>query len=164
MTPQDKQTKKTNEGFLGFLLRGRKLLLLTLFGLAIIVLVGLNAVEKQLETNLSSELQTLLQSNQDTLKIWNQEKSSQVKNWANDPNVKENILLLSQRTLQNEVPPGALLKSNELEALRKILGPVCNRHNYVEFVVFNSSGLQIGIPQDPSAASVPTLLWRRPDC
>lgn len=85
MASQDKQMKKTSEGFLDFLLRGRKLLLLTLFGLAIIVLVGLNAVKKQLETNLSSELQTLLQSNQDTLRIWNQEKSSQVKNWANDP-------------------------------------------------------------------------------
>lgn len=144
MASQDKQMKKASEGFLDFLLRGRKLLLLTLFGLAIIVLVGLNAVKKQLETNLSSELQTLLQSNQDTLRIWNQEKSSQVKNWANDPNVKENILLLSQRTLQKEIPPGNLLKSNELEELRKILGPVCNRHNYVEFVVFNSSGLQIG--------------------
>ncbi len=144
MTSQDKQINKTNEGFLGFLPRGRKLLLLTLFGLAIIVLVGLNAVKKHLETNLSSELQTILQSNQDTLRIWNQEKSSQVKNWANNPNVRANILSLSQRTRQKDVPPGTLLKTNELEELRKILGPVCNRHNYVEFVVFDSSGLQIG--------------------
>ena len=144
MTPQDKKTDKTNEGFLGFLLRGRKLLLLTLFGLAVIVLVGLNAVKKQLETNLSSELQTILQYNQDTLRIWNQEKISQVKNWANNPNVRTNILTLSQRTLQKEVPPDTLLKNSELEELRKILGPVCNRHNYVEFVVFDASGLQIG--------------------
>ena len=144
MTPQDRQMNNANEGFLGFLLGRRKLLLLTLFGLAIIVLVGLNAVKKQLETNLSSALQTILQSNQDTLRIWNQEKISQVKNWANNPNVRENILSLSQRTLSKEVLPGALLKSNELKELRKILGPVCNQHNYVEFVVFNSSGLQIG--------------------
>ncbi len=135
---------KSNKGFLSFLLGGRKLLLLTLLGLAVIVLVGLNAVKKQLERNLSSELQTILQSNQDTLGIWNQEKSSQVKNWANNPNVRANILSLSQRTLQEKVPPDTLLKSKELEELRKILGPVCNRHNYVEFVVFNSSGLQIG--------------------
>jgi PAS domain S-box-containing protein len=144
MTPQDGQMNIANEGFLGFLLGRRKLLLLTLFGLTIIVLVGLNAVKKQLEINLSSELQTILQSNQDTLRIWNQEKISQVKNWANNPNVRSNILSLSQRTLQKEVLPGTLLKSNELEELRKILGPVCNQHNYVEFVVFNSSGLQIG--------------------
>jgi len=144
MTPQDRQMNNAKEGFLGFLLGRRKLLLLTLFGLAIIVLVGLNAVKKQLEINLSSELQIILQSNQDTLRIWNQEKISQVKNWANNPNVREKILSLSQRTQQKDVPPGTLLKSNELEELRKILGPVCNQHNYVEFVVFNSSGLQIG--------------------
>ena len=144
MTPQEKKTNKASAGFLGFLLRGRKLLLLTLFGLAVIVLVGLNTVKKQLETNLSSELKTILQSNQDTLRIWNQEKLSQVKNWANNPNVKANILALSQRALQKEVLPSTLLKSNELEELRKVLGPVCNRHNYVEFVIFDSSGLQIG--------------------
>ena len=144
MTSQDQQIQKLNEGFLAYFLRGRKLLLLTLFGLAVIVLVGLNAVKKQLEANLSSELQTLLQSNQDTLRIWNQEKSSQIKNWANNPNVRANILSLSERTERKDVPTRALLKSDELEELRKILGPVCNRHNYVEFVVFNSSGLQIG--------------------
>ncbi len=144
MASLGRQMNKTNEGFLGFLLGGRKILLLMLFALGVIVLVGLNAVKKQLEINLSSELQTLLQSNQDTLRIWNQEKSSQVKNWANNPNVKANILSLSQRTLQDDVLPGTLLKSEELEELRRILGPVCNRHNYVEFVVFNSSGLQIG--------------------
>ena len=144
MTPPNTQTSKNNEGFLSFILGRRKLLLLTLFGLAVIVLVGLNAVKKQLETNLSSELQTILRSNQDTLRIWNQEKSSQVKNWANNPNVRSNILSLSQRTLQEEVIPDTLLKSKELEELRRILGPVCNRHNYVEFVVFDLSGLQIG--------------------
>jgi PAS domain S-box-containing protein len=145
-----KQLNKSNEGFLGLFMGSRKFLLLTFLGLAVIVLVGLYAVKKQLETNLFSELQTLLQSNQDTLRIWNQEKSSQVKNWANNPNVKANILSLSQRTLPEDALPGALLKSEELEELRKVLGPVCNRHNYVEFVVFNSSGLQIGALLDKS--------------
>jgi len=144
MTPPKTHTIKKNEGFLGFLVARYKLLSLIFLGLTIIVLIGLNAVKNELEKNLSSELQTILQSNKDTLRIWNQEKRSQVNNWANNPNVRGNIISLSQLTSQQDIPSDTLLKTQELAELRRILGPVCNNHNYVEFVVFDSTGLQIG--------------------
>ncbi len=144
MTPQGKQTNKANEGFLGFFLRRRKLISLTLLGLAAIVLVGLNTVKSQLEKNLSSQLQTLLQSNRDSLELWTQEKKSQVQNWANNQNIRTNILSLSRLASPGGDLSDMLLKTRELAELRKILGPVCNRHNYVGFVVFDTTGLAIG--------------------
>lgn len=144
MTPPNAHTIKKNEGFLGFLLSRYKLLSLTFLGLTIIVLIGLNAVKNELEENLSSELQTILQSNKDTLRIWNQEKRSQVNNWANNPNVRGNIISLSQLTTQRDISSDMLLKTQEVVELRRILGPVCNSHNYVGFVVFDSTGLQMG--------------------
>jgi len=144
MTPPNAHIIKKNEGFLGFLLSRYKLLSLTFLGLTIIVLIGLNAVKNELEKNLSSELQTILQSNKDILRIWNQEKRSQVNNWANNPNVRGNIISLSQLTTQRNVPSDILLKTQEVAELRRILGPVCNNHNYVGFVVFDSTGLQMG--------------------
>jgi PAS domain S-box-containing protein len=143
MVPPKTHTVKKNEGFLDFLVARHKLLSLTFLGLTIIVLIGLNAVKNELEKNLSSELQTILQSNKDTLRIWNQEKRSQVNNWANNPNVRESIISLSQLTTEQGISPDTLLKTQELTELRRILGPVCNNHNYVEFVVFDSTGLQI---------------------
>ncbi len=144
MTSSNTNAIKKNKGFLGFLVARYKLLSLTFLGLTIIVLIGLNAVKNELEKNLSSELQTILQSNKDTLRIWNQEKRSQVNNWANNPNVRDNIISLSQLTAHQNIPPDTLLKTQELTELRRILGPVCNSHNYVEFMVFDSTGLQIG--------------------
>ena len=143
MTSPNTNEIERNEGFLGFFVARYKLLSLTFLGLTIIVLIGLNTVKNELEKNLSSELQTILQSNKDTLRIWNQEKRSQVNNWANNPNVRGNIISLSQLTTQQEVSPDTLLKTRELAELRRILGPVCNSHNYTGFVVFDSTGLQI---------------------
>ena len=144
MSPPNTHAIKKSEGFMGFLVARHKLLFLIFLGLTIIVLVGLNAVKKELEKSISSELQTILQSNKDTLRIWNQEKRSQVNNWANNPNVREDIISLSRLTTQQDTPSETLLKTQELADLRRILGPVCNSHNYVEFVVFDSTGLQIG--------------------
>jgi PAS domain S-box-containing protein len=143
MTSPSTHVVKRNKGLLSFFVARHKFLSLTFLGLTVIVLIGLNAVKNELEKNLSSELQTILQSNKDTLRIWNQEKRSQVNNWANNPNIRENIISLSQLTLQRDISPDILLKTQELEKLRRILGPVCNSHNYVGFVVFDSSGLQI---------------------
>ena len=114
MTPPNAHTLQKNGGFLGFLLGRYKLLSLTFLGLTIIVLIGLNAVKNELEKKLSSELQTILQSNKDTLRIWNQEKRSQVNNWANNPNVRGNIISLSQLTTQQDISWDNLLKTQEL--------------------------------------------------
>ncbi|MDH3257372.1 MAG: cache domain-containing protein, partial [Nitrospinota bacterium] len=143
MTLPNARPINKNEGFLDFLLARYKLLSLTFIGLTIIVLIGLNAVKNELEKNLSSELQTILQSSKDTLRIWNQEKRSQINNWANNPNIRGNIISLSQLTTQQDIPPDNLLKTRELAELRKILGPVCNSHKYVGFVVFDATGLQV---------------------
>jgi protein-histidine pros-kinase len=145
MKAPNSQVSKTNEGFLSFLLGRHKLLSLLFLSLTITVLIGLNAVKTELEKNLSSELQTLLRTNQDTLRIWNQEKQTQVNNWAENPNVRTNIVSLSQRTAkEDDIPSSILLKTQELADLRRILGPVCNRHNYAGFVISDAMGLQIG--------------------
>ena len=142
MTSPNTHAIEKNEGFLGFLVARYKFLSLIFLGLTLIVLIGLNAVKNELEKNLSSELQTILQSNKDTLRIWNQEKRSQINNWANNLNVRGNIISLSQLTTQQDTPSDTLLKTQELAYLRRILGPVCNSHNYAGFVVFDSTGLQ----------------------
>ena len=133
-----------NEGFLSLLPRRRKLLFLTLLGLTAIVLWGLNAVKIELEKSISSELHTILQSSRDNLTLWNQEKKSQAQNWANNSNVKTTILSLARLAETNKTATKVLLESPELAELRRILGPVCNSHNYVGFVVFDSTGFQIG--------------------
>ena len=144
MIPPNANKIKKNKGFINFIFRRHKFLFLTFLGLAIVVLIGLNAVKNEMEKNLSSELQSILQSNKDILRIWNQEKRSQINNWANSRNVRENIVSLSRLTAQENVSSDTILKTQELTELRRILGPVCNSHNYVGFVVFDSTGMQIG--------------------
>ncbi|MDH5790285.1 MAG: cache domain-containing protein, partial [Nitrospinota bacterium] len=144
MIPPNANKIKKNKGFIDFIFRRHKFLSLTFLGLAIVVLIGLNAVKNEMEKNISSELQSILQSNKDILRIWNQEKRSQINNWANSRNVRENIVSLSRLTAQENISSDTILKTQELTELRRILGPVCNSHNYVGFVVFDSTGMQIG--------------------
>ena len=143
MALQFKQMNGNNGGFLRYLLDSRKLLALMLLGLSVIVLWGLNAVKNELEVNISSGLQTILKSTRANLTLWNQEKSTQVNNWANNANVRANVLSLAGPAESRKINPSVLLKSRELAELRKVLGPVCNLHNYVGFVVFDRTGLQI---------------------
>lgn len=144
MTPRKSQISEADKGFLRFLLSQRKVLLLSLIGLSSVVLFGLYSVKIQLEKNLSADLQATLQSNLETLKIWNEEKKSQVSNWANNASVRERVIALAQLASNNQNPGTILNQSENLAELRKILGPVCISHNYVGFVVFDSTGLQVG--------------------
>lgn len=117
--------------------------LISLLLLSLIGWLGLATIKKSMKKQVGNQLQSTLNANVKSLKIWIEQERSNIDSWVSNDPVKQNILSLIDKTSKRKLSKENLLSSQELHNLRNILGPVCRRHGYVGFVAFDTAGRQI---------------------
>ncbi len=106
-------------------------------------------VRDQLKENLHAQLEYGLNSVGKMIQIWMVEKKVDTELVASDQTVRQKTLALLEKSERSDkssevVLHSTLLHSDELRQLRDLLRPVCKKYDYVGFVVFDQTGLQIG--------------------
>ncbi|MEK9628507.1 MAG: hypothetical protein VW455_05760 [Nitrospinota bacterium] len=128
-------------------LSNRKLLPL-IIGFLIICFViagyGVNSVEQQIKRNLTHQLKLTLSANVESLKLFFEDKKLDALVLAEQPEIHENIVSLIQLSKNEDVPANVLRASPHLKWLRQHLGKVCEKYGFIGFVIFDTTGLQVG--------------------
>jgi PAS domain S-box-containing protein len=120
-----------------------------LFIVVIIILLsvggfGIWTVEKQMKENLAKQLNVVLSSNLESLKIWTKDKKLDAQVLANQPEIQQKLISLLEFAQSNTITPEDLRQSAELSWLRKNLGEACKAYEFIGFVLFDLTGLQVG--------------------
>ena len=102
------------------------------------------AVEKEFKKNLGEQLQSTLITNTHSFRNWAEDVKKDVKIVSNEPGVRKNLLALIKRAQKTGVDSKDLDLSAELAWLREYLGKICLEYGFIEFVVMDSTGLQVG--------------------
>jgi PAS domain S-box-containing protein len=115
--------------------------------MALLLFVGnfiLNKVEDSLKANLVEELQISLKGNTDLLRLWVDRQKTIGRLMLGEVLVKENILSLLAKAPSTGGHYDQLMRLDELSWLRANLGEVAIQSGFVGFVLFDTSGLQVG--------------------
>ncbi len=110
------------------------------------------ASRRSLRRVLSDELQTVLDADVTALEIWLSEQKAEVKRWARQPDVREQILALLQLSKNSEDPRAKLLASPELAELRESLTPHVEEEGRTNFAVIDRSGMLLASREDDDIA------------
>jgi PAS domain S-box-containing protein len=124
----------------------RSLLMPAFFTLGLLISIsffGMLHVEKGLKENLAGHLKSTLNSNIETLNFWFKEKKSEAKVIAADEELREKIILLKNFS-DTATSSTEIIASPELAWFRKYLGMVSKQYGFVDFVIFDEQGKQIG--------------------
>ncbi len=136
-----------NSGRLGQQGSFSKTLVTSLVILAVIGLIGfwgLSRVEKEMKANLENQLLTSLDSTVKILRGWAQERVTLIEVAAANPDVRNKILSLVNKTSRNKkIDPDNLRNLAEQKWLRKHLGRITKKYEFTGFVVIDKSGLQV---------------------
>ena len=117
----------------------RILVVILIAGNIILGGIGLTIVttiKKQLETEYSNQLKLTLNANIKAIELWVNERKSVVESWASEQRIRDNIRVL----LQDKRTGDPANRNEKLKELRNILMPVCDRHGFIEFIVFDTTG------------------------
>lgn len=116
----------------------------TFFFLLVIGFWGHMVTQNEMRKLLESQLLTTLRSSQESIRLWCDNQKRFAKSWAEQPEVRKNILSLIAKAKDMNYQKKGLLKSEELIFLRNYLEPVVNEFDMVGFVVFDEAGMQVG--------------------
>ncbi|MCA9483055.1 MAG: PAS domain S-box protein [Nitrospina sp.] len=105
---------------------------------------GHMAVQKELRQSLASQLETHLQSNREAVRLWWENQKRFVQSWAGEPWLQQALSGLIDRAVQARYRPELIKKIPELTTLRERLEPVVKRYEMIGFVVFDTTGAQVG--------------------
>ncbi len=100
--------------------------------------------QNEMRQLLESQLLTTLRSSQESIRLWCDNQKRFAKSWAEQSEVKKNILSLITKAKDMRYQKAALLKSEELIFLRNNLEPVVKEFDMVGFVIFDEAGMQVG--------------------
>ncbi len=117
---------------------------LTFIFLLVIGFWGHMVTQNDMRQMLESQLLTTLRANQESIRLWCDNKKRFAKSWAEQPDVTNNILSLMTKAKALGYKKEALLKTKELIFLREYLKPVVNEFDMVGFVIFDEKGMQVG--------------------
>jgi PAS domain S-box-containing protein len=101
-------------------------------------------VVEKTTNSLSVQLKNTLTSKVDALRIWVEDKKGTVKNQAQNPQIRRDILSLTKISAVKDWTEESLLESEELAGLRNSLGKLSKTFGFTGFVVIDKNGLQIG--------------------
>ncbi len=122
-----------------------KLPIFILVGLFGVGWFGFKAINLRFERNLVDQLQAIHKNSLEALKLWVEEEKALVDIWSKNEVVRHHIEELVELTKgRNDWEPEELIKSKPLQKLRKILGSVTDRLNFIGFVITDKEGFQIG--------------------
>ncbi len=105
---------------------------------------GHMVTQKEMQQLLESQLLTTLNADKESIKLWYESKKQFVRSWAQDPEIKNNIIQLIKKAKPLGYNHETLLHSEELISLRQRLGPVVKEYGMVGFVIFDTSGMEVG--------------------
>ena len=126
--------------------------------IAVVLLVALGwgvhgAIERTMESNLRSQLQTLLDVEVAMLKTWLAAQESNAKSAAGDTEVRRLVETLLGPPLTDEQPSS---KSGSLaQQLAKRLGPAMNSHDYDSFFVADRATIVASTRQEAVGMEIP---------
>lgn len=106
--------------------------------------IGVWSVEKQMKENLATQLQLILSGNLESLRIWAEATKLDAQVLSHQPEINEKLVSLLAYAQPDSVTVEELRQSSELAWLRKNLGEACKTYGFVDFVVFDLTGLQVG--------------------
>jgi PAS domain S-box-containing protein len=125
----------------------KKTILASLLILGVIALAGiwgLGLVKQETKSNLALQLQTQLDTTVATVKGWSFERITVVELNATNPEIRQHILSLVQKTADRpKITTDELMKFSEQQWLHKHLGLITQKYNFTGFVVFDKTGLQV---------------------
>ncbi len=130
-----------------------------LAALAFLVVVGFwtrHAVNESLTLIVSEKIQTILDADVAALDIWIRNERELAQFWADDPEVRDQIEQLRRIGLSSPEPNAALLESQHLGAIRRVLRPGTVAQDVRGFIVVESSGLVLASAHDD------TVIGHRP--
>jgi PAS domain S-box-containing protein len=105
---------------------------------------GVHSVKKEIKGSLVDQLQLTLAANVEALRLFFEDKKLDAQVLADQPEIRTNILSLIQITKKEDVSAEKLRQSAPLIWLREHLGKACKKYNFIGFVIFDSTGLQVG--------------------
>lgn len=105
---------------------------------------GVHSVKQEIKSNLVDQLQLTLAANVESLQLFFEDKKLDAQVLADQPEIRKNILSLIEITKKEDMPAELLRQSAPLKWLREHLGKTCKKYNFIGFVIFDSTGLQVG--------------------
>ena len=120
----------------------------TLLALAIVGWLGFTIIQQEVKRNTGAQLQASLNANIEALKIWSEEEKRKVTIWANEESTRRAIVALEKKVSQGTLSADTLPSAPESDFLRQQLGSVVRTYDFVGYVVFDRSGLQISAGLD----------------
>lgn len=124
----------------------KSLLITSFFILGILVSIaffGVLQVERQSKNNLAEHLSATLNSNLEILKRWLKEKKLDAEDIATEPEFRKRVLRLVKFSEKTQSVK-ELTASPDLIWLKKYLGSISRKHEFVGFVLFDRKGRQVG--------------------
>ncbi len=105
--------------------------------------IGLYAINKMSTRGLTSRLTSDVDTCVLALEKWLDEQRRIAVSWASDAGVRAELIEFMNSPLVSDWKIENVLVSDELARLRTRLGPVCEAHDYVGFVVIDRQGRQV---------------------
>ena len=122
-----------------------KLPIFILVGLFLVGWFGFKAINLRFERNLVDQLQAIHKNSLEALKLWVEEEKALVDIWSKNEVVRHHIEKLAELAKdRTNWESEDLIKSKPLQELRKTLGSVTDRLNFIGFVITDTEGMQIG--------------------
>ncbi len=76
--------------------------------------------------------------------MWAQDKKRDSQVLAAQPSIREKILSILERSQKEKLSLTWFQNSQDIQWLRKYLGAACQKYNFIGFVLFDPTGLQVG--------------------
>jgi len=133
-------------------------------GLILFVLIGalskylLDELKEHIEHEQQSKISQILASTEGTLKIWSNDRKSDIKTWASDANNR----IATERLLTLEGGKDQFAQSSVLKKLRRQLKPFLKRFDYEGFFIISPSYQNIASMRDSNLGEI-NLLKSQPD-
>ena len=105
---------------------------------------GVHSVKQEIQGNLVDQLELTLAANVESLRLFFEDKKLDAQVLADQPEIRKNILSLIEITKKEDVSAEKLRQSASLKWLREHLSKACKKYDFIGFVVFDSTGLQVG--------------------
>ncbi len=106
-------------------------------------------VQKEIKNNISGQLQAILSANVESLRIWMEDIKRDTEVLASQPEIREKIISLIAMARHKDVAANVLKQTRDFKWLRENLGNACKKYGFIEFVVLDPTGYQVGALFDP---------------
>jgi len=134
------------------------------FGLILFLFIGamskhlLFEIKTHIENELQATITQILASTEGTLKIWSNDRKSDIKTWASD----KDIIIATEQLLSLEGSKEQLAQSSALKNIRELLKPFLKRFGYEGLFIISPSYVNIASMRDSNLGDI-NLLKSQPD-